>query len=130
MKAALLMRAALLATLCSSMARAEYYATTPFVIAELRSDWLPYEGMVVIPPAGVTILNRAGCPARAADDPGNAGKSDGAGLTATSNPAYKTLSAMLIAAFLSGKQVRLYFNQPYGCAVGRPALSGVDIINN
>lgn len=129
MKTTLLLRSALLMTLCAPLVKAEYYSTAPFVIAELRSDWSPYEGMVVIPPAGVTILNRAGCPARAADDPSNPGKSDGGGLSA-SNPAYKTLSAMLLAAFLSGKQVRLYFNQPYGCAIGRPALSGVDIINN
>jgi hypothetical protein len=110
----------------ASIATAQIVTTQPFVIQELRSDWIPGEGMVVIPPPSVSILtlmqSRVNC--------GGPGNYDGAGLSATNNPAYKTLSSMLMAAFLSGKRVRLHFNAPYSCAVGRPALIGVDIINN
>lgn len=100
-----------------AQAQTTWTSAGPFVISQLKTDFAPYEGLVVVPPAGVTIPNPANCP--------GAGE---AGLTST-NPAYKTQSAVLLAAFLSGKQVRLWFANPSSCAVNRPAFVGVDVFN-
>jgi hypothetical protein len=103
----------------SSLAHAQttWSSVGPFVISEIKSDFSPSEGLVVVPPAGFTIPNPSSC-----------ATASGAGLVAT-NPSYKTLSAIILAAFLSGKQVRLWFANPSSCAVGRPAFVGVDVLN-
>ena len=105
-----------LAVVSLAPAQTPWYSVGPFVISELKSDWTPSEGILVVPPAGVTIPN-----------PGSCAATDGAGLS-SSNPAYKTQSAMLLAAFLSGKQVRIWFNNTSGCAINRPAMIGVDVL--
>lgn len=98
-------------------AQTTWTSVGPFVIKELKSDFSPSEGMVIVPPSGTVIPNPAGCPAGSE-----------AGLIGT-NPSYKTLSAMVMAATMSGKPVRLWFANPSSCAVGRPAFVGIDIIN-
>ena len=102
----------------STDAQTTWTAVGPFVISELNSDFSPNEGLVVVPPSGVVFPNPAGCAVASA-----------AGLSA-SNRAYKTLSSLLMAAFLSGKRIRLWFSNPSSCAINRPAFVGVEVLNN
>ena len=122
MRRALVIALLLSVSFTAGVAKAEFYSMTPFVISELRSDWSPSEGLVIVPPPGVLIPNRAAC------GPTPNWVPDGVGLLATTK-GYTTLSSLLMAAFLGGKQVRLHFQSPYTCAIGRPALVGVDVIN-
>jgi hypothetical protein len=97
-------------------AQTTWTSVGPFVIAELKSDFTPSEGIVVAPPAGFTIPN-----------PGSCAATDGGGLIST-NKAYTTQSALILAAFLGGKQVKLWFASNAGCAVNRPAFAGLDVL--